>query len=369
MKRTLRSPLLWTFVASLVLLLAVGGWLLTDPATSRSEALKTGGIAGGAIVALYALWLNDRRRRVEERRQEIERQRQELELRRADQDRDRISDERFAKAVELLGHDADQVRVGALHALAGLARGRAVYTQTVLDILCSYLRRPFEHPRYADTAKLPGNTPPKEGSEVQDQELQVRQTAQRLIGELLPAADSEGTRGYDLDLTGAVLEYFDLSDRKIGKLLLRYGGLYNSTNLSGCVFLGPVYLTGAGTKEKKRIGFFRCSGAKFTQRAWFSGVQFSEDVEFDGTVFAGETSFKDSVFAKNAVFARAEFGKTLDLRRARFEGFSDLKFRKAPVSVSLYNTTVEPGRDHELPADWVVETLPDGRARLTVMAG
>ncbi|MER6666744.1 pentapeptide repeat-containing protein [Amycolatopsis japonica] len=366
MKRFLRSPLLWTFVLSFVLLLAVGGWLLTDPATSRSEALKTGGVAGAAIVALYALWLNDRRRRVEERRQEVERQRQELELRRADQDRDRISDERFAKAVELLGHDADQVRVGALHALAGLARGRELYRQTVLDILCSYLRRPFKHPRYKDTAKRAGNTAPKEGTAEEDQELQVRQTAQRLIGELLPAADSEGTPGYDLDLTGAVLEYFDLSDRKIGRLLLRYGGLYSSTNLSGCVFLGPVYLTGAGTKEDKRIGYFRCDNAKFEQRAWFSGVQFSEDAEFRGTVFAGETSFKDSVFAKDAIFADAEFKGTLDLRRARFEGFAELSFRETPGTVSLYNTSVEPARDHELPADWSVETLPDGRARLTM---
>ncbi len=366
MKRLLRSPLLWTFVVSLVLLVAVGGWLLTDPATSRSEALKTGGIAGGAIVALYALWLNDRRRRVEERRQETERQRQELELRRADQDRDRISDERFAKAVELLGHDADQVRVGALHALAGLARGRAIYRQTVLDILCSYLRRPFTHPRYEDEAKRDGNTMPKGGTAEEDQELQVRQTAQRLIGELLPAADAEDTRGYDLDLTGAVLEYFDLSNRKVGKLLLRYGGLYSSTNLSGCVFLGPVYLTGAGTDAKKRLGYFRCNGTRFTQRTWFSGVRFSEDAEFRGATFAGTTSFKDSFFAKNADFGESEFEDTLDLKRARFEGFSDLKFGKVPKSVSLYNTTVEPGKDHVLPDGWTVETLPDGRARLTM---
>ncbi|MFJ8912232.1 pentapeptide repeat-containing protein [Amycolatopsis sp. NPDC102389] len=366
MRRLLRSPLLWTFVLSFVLLIAVGGWLLTDPATSRSEALKTGGVAGAAIVALYALWLNDRRRRVEERRQEVERQRQELELRRADQDRDRISDERFAKAVELLGHDADQVRVGALHALAGLARGRELYRQTVLDILCSYLRRPFEHPRYGEEAKQHGTKRPETGNPEQEQELQVRQTAQRLIGELLPAADAEDAPGYDLDLTGAVLEYFDLSERKIGKLLLRYAGLYSSTNLSGCVFAGPVYLTGAGTAEKKLIGYFRCDEAKFEQRAWFSGAQFSEDVEFRGTTFAGETSFKDSVFAKDAIFAGAGFEGPLDLRRARFEGFADLSFREPPGTVSLYNTSVEPSRDHELPAGWSIETLPDGRARLTV---
>jgi hypothetical protein len=84
-----KSPLASTFAVSLVLLVAVGGWLLTDPNTSRSDALKTGGLAGGAVVALYALWLNDRRRRVEEDRQEIERRRHELEMRRTEQDRDR----------------------------------------------------------------------------------------------------------------------------------------------------------------------------------------------------------------------------------------------------------------------------------------
>ena len=132
-----------------------------------------------AVVALYALWLNDRRRRVEERRQEVERQRHELELQRSDADRTRVADERFAKAVELLGNDADQVRVGALHALAGLARNREEYRQTVRDVLCSYLRRPFKHPRYevAEDRHERDHTWSEEPEE--DQELQVRLTAQR----------------------------------------------------------------------------------------------------------------------------------------------------------------------------------------------
>ena len=126
---------------SIGVFLLVTAWLLTDPATSRGDALKTGGLAGGAIVALYALWINDRRRRTEEARHEVERGRVQHDL-------DRVDNERFAKAVELLGHEADQVRVGALHALAGLARNRPSHTQTVLDVLCSYLRRPFTHPSY-----------------------------------------------------------------------------------------------------------------------------------------------------------------------------------------------------------------------------
>jgi hypothetical protein len=46
--------------------------LLVEPGLSKAEAIKTGGLAGGAVVALYALWLNDRRRRTDEARHELE---------------------------------------------------------------------------------------------------------------------------------------------------------------------------------------------------------------------------------------------------------------------------------------------------------
>ncbi|WP_206789240.1 pentapeptide repeat-containing protein [Amycolatopsis sp. MtRt-6] len=355
-----RSPLAWTFLASVVLLLGVGGWLLADPATSRSDALKTGGLAGGAIVALYALWLNDRRRRVEERRQDIERQRHELEAQRAEQDRERVADERFAKAVELLGHTADQVRVGALHALAGLARSRPDYTQTVLDVLCSYLRRPFEHARYSD--------PLKDGSPEEERELTVRLTAQRLITELLPGRDDPGP-AYDLDLTGAVLEYLDLSGRLVGGLLLRHASLRSTTNFSGCRFTGRVYLTAAGTGDGRLVGYFRCRGAVFESHAWFSGTEFAETAEFTDTTFAGRTTFKDAKFAGDAVFSGVAASDSLDLRRTSFEGQTDLRFASLPESVSLYNTLVRAEKDVRLPEAWRLEELRDGAARIVAEAG
>jgi uncharacterized protein YjbI with pentapeptide repeats len=354
-----RSPLAWTFAASLVLLLGVGGWLLTDPATSRSDALKTGGLAGGAIVALYALWLNDRRRRVEERRQDIERQRHELESQRAEQDRERVADERFAKAVELLGHAADQVRVGALHALAGLARSRPDYTQTVLDVLCSYLRRPFSLDRES-TSDKPDPEP--------ERELTVRLTAQRLITDLLPGRDEEGP-AYDLDLTSATLEYFDLSGKLVGGLLLRYASLRSTTNFSGCRFKRRVYLTSAGTERGRLVGYFRCRGAVFESHAWFSGTKFAEDAEFTETTFAGKTTFKDATFVKDVEFTDVVASGELDLRRTRFEGQTDLRFASLPEAVSLYNTRVRAEKDVLLPASWEREELPDGDARIVAKAG
>jgi uncharacterized protein YjbI with pentapeptide repeats len=363
-----RSPLAWTFLASVVLLAGVGGWLLTDPATSRSEALKTGGLAGGAIVALYALWLNDRRRRVEERRQDIERRRHELESQRAEQDRERVADERFAKAVELLGHTADQVRVGALHALAGLARSRPEYTQTVLDVLCSYLRRPFEHPRYEEDLDRRDRSSTR-GTPEQEQELQVRLTAQRLLKDLLPAADQPDAPDYYLDLTGAVVEYFDLAGRRLGGMLLRYASLHSSTNLSGCRFTGKVYFTGAGTGDGRLIGSFRCQKAVFESHAWFSGTRFAESADFDGTTFAGPTAFKDAEFAKAAHFEGAKVTDSLDLRRASFGGHTDLRFASLPKAVSLYNTLVQAEKDVQLPAGWKLEELRDGKSRIVAEAG
>ncbi|MGH3671156.1 MAG: hypothetical protein ACRDSH_11045, partial [Pseudonocardiaceae bacterium] len=179
-----------TILLAVALLIGVTAALLTlDPATSKSDAVRTGGLASAAVVALYALWLNDRRRKVEESRHELERRSNE-------QDRERVADERFARAVELLGHEADQVRVGALHALAGLARSRPSYTQTVLDVVCSYLRRPIDHPDYARGAT--GRQPAWEQAAVRDadRERQVRLAAQRVIGELVP------DRGQGVDREG-----------------------------------------------------------------------------------------------------------------------------------------------------------------------
>lgn len=161
--------------------------LLVEPGLSKAEAIKTGGLAGGAVLALYALWLNDRRRRTDEARHQL--------------DSDKAADERFARSVELLGNEADQVRVGALHALVWLADSTPRYKQTVLDVLCAYLRRPFTHPAYTRRADDPDQVTAQDSSD-DDRERQVRLTAQRLITDLLPWGQNLDKTLYHFDLTG-----------------------------------------------------------------------------------------------------------------------------------------------------------------------
>lgn len=305
------SVLAGTVFGALGVTAAVSGWILiADHEAGLADALKTGGLGGGAAVALYGLWLNDRRRRTEEQRQEVE--------------RSRISHERFARAVELLGNDADQVRVGALHALAGLAQGTPSYTQTVLDVLCSYLRRPFDHPWYRNAGDQDREHPvlrqrswtqPLASDPEADRERQVRLTAQRLIRELLPVAGNDAPL-YSLDLSGATVEYFDLSGLRVGGILARQA-----------VFLGIT----------------RLYGVEFHGNAMFSGARFHGRVRLDGTVFAAGASLLGVGIDGSA-----------DLTGASFHGFADLRATD-PENAVVAGVTVDTRQSIKLPDAWCVE--------------
>ncbi|GAA4853999.1 pentapeptide repeat-containing protein [Saccharopolyspora rosea] len=356
--------LVLTIGLAVVVLVCVSAALLAfDPRTTGADALRTGGLAAGSVVALYALWLNDRRRRVEEGKHAIEQ-------RRADLDRDRVADERFARAVELLGHETDQVRVGALHALAGLARSNPEYTQTVLDVLCSYLRRPFGHPRYAEDGQarhspgVPPGVPVPQNAAIEpesswtpqavadaERKLQVRLTAQRLVVDLLPRAGDVDAPAYDLDLTNATLEYFDLTDRKVGTLVLRYAHLYSSNNFSRCEYRGPVWFTGSTTGPGRLSGNFRCQDAVFHDKAWFSGVHFGGPAMFDRTRFAGRTKFADCRFDERVSMVDASFEGQADFRSVHFGHDVDLR---ATFRGEVLRTGIRASRDREvhLPEEW-----------------
>lgn len=284
----------------------VTGWLFgADPLSDKANVLRTSGLAAGSLVALHALWLNDRRRRVDE-------QRQALDSRRAEHDRERAAEERFLKSVELLGHDADQVRVGALHALAGLARNRPDYTQTVLDVFCSYLRRPFPHPDYS----TPGDERTEWTDEARrdaDRGRQVRLTAQRLMAELLPEVGDPLAPAYDLDLTGAGLEYLDLSERQIGRLTMHRAVCHQTTALYRTVVHGSAWLTGVHL----RAGLVAYD-ARFGDKAWFSGFRADGPVDFARTWFAGETKFAGAVFQAEADFADSRFAVEPDWEETTF---------------------------------------------------
>ncbi|RDI29802.1 pentapeptide repeat protein [Lentzea flaviverrucosa] len=226
-------------------------WVVKAPAV---EIVKTAGVAGGAVVALYALWLNDRKHSLES---------------------EKVADERFARSVEMLGNEADQVRVGAMHSLVWLADSTPRYTQTVLDVLCAYLRRPFSHSSWDLNGADPDTTFPEELTREEQREQQVRRTAQRLIRDVLSWGDKKKLY-YDLDLTGAALEYFQLDGRRVNRFIARRAQFYGITTLPRMDIRKPTLF----------------SGATFHGRLTITETKFGGGLAFTEATFKGEVDFR-----------------------------------------------------------------------------
>lgn len=95
--------------------------------------LSFGVVAGaGALVALVVAY---RRQHVDEAG--------------AHREATRLHTERFSLAVDKLGSDSPAVRLGGVHALAGLADDApdGSLRQTCIDVLCAYLQLPSPRPR------------------------------------------------------------------------------------------------------------------------------------------------------------------------------------------------------------------------------
>ncbi|MFC7713131.1 hypothetical protein [Nonomuraea recticatena] len=113
---------------------------ITDPAvaaSARNEILRTALAAGAGVGAAITLALAFRRQRHTEVVADAAKH---------DATERRVT-ELYTKAVEQLGHDKAAVRLGGLHALERLAQDTPVLRQTIVDVICAYLRMPFAPPR------------------------------------------------------------------------------------------------------------------------------------------------------------------------------------------------------------------------------
>jgi len=314
---------------------------------SRSNlAVQSGALVAGLTGGAITLWLNDQRRRHNERELDQRRQHNQAELA---QDRDRVEEERFARAVELLGHNRAAVRVGALHALAGLATTAPARTQTVLDVLCAYLRQPFLHPDWDAPATSPETTTARETdggnpdstsvaerAEL-DREREVRRTAQRLIPALLPVAEEDSPElepeselelvlsSYGVPIPPAGVEkkrierLFTAPTCFLGTLASRLWVVpqeevdaYDGPKLepepgpaAHFVDLGAAELDHMDLSGKAHA--LRASGAQFHGHAEFGKARFHGKAEFGGAQFYVDAGFCGARFQGKAEFGGAQF--------------------------------------------------------------
>ncbi|GAA1141736.1 pentapeptide repeat-containing protein [Streptomyces javensis] len=262
--------------------------------------LSFGVVAGaGALVALVVAY---RRQRVDE----------DGALREAT----RLHTERFTTAVSQLGDESAAVRLGGVHALAGLADDAPTrdLRQTCIDVLCAYLRLPYT----ADT-DLPDDDAEARLGYLANRE--VRHTIIRVIADRLrlPRQHPRSWQGHDFDFTEVVFDGGDMSAATFS------GGI---VDFSSATFAGGKFNFTWARFSGAAVYF---NGAKFSGgEVYFNGAKFSDgEIQFNKAEFSGgRVLFTDAKFLGGEVdLINAAFPHgVVDFTMATFEGSSTVNF-------------------------------------------
>ncbi|GAA4549188.1 pentapeptide repeat-containing protein [Amycolatopsis samaneae] len=320
----------WAIVVIVVPVAVVAGTAVTlllsfvdagDP-KNQIELIRTGLTVGAGTGGVVALVLAGRRQWSTEH-DAAERRMTEL----------------YVKAVEQLGSDKAAVRHGGLYALERVAQDNPDHRQTVVNVLCAYLRAPFTppgepRPRQRRGIRRPlapascsamaqvGQPEELTVAELDDearQEREVRLTAQRILAAHLQPGEDPGHpvatfwADIDLDLTGATLIDFNLSGTRLRAVTCTTAHFIGDAWFDGASFLGDALFDEAGFTGDAL--FSRTGFAKATR---FNRAGFAKEVSFNRATFVGDASFNRATFAEEAWFNRTIFREDASFNRAAF---------------------------------------------------
>ncbi|MGW1729897.1 pentapeptide repeat-containing protein [Streptomyces sp. NPDC001999] len=207
--------------------------------------------------------------------------------------------ERYTTAAEQLGHDQAAVRLAGVYALARLADDWAEQRQVCIDVLCAYLRMPYE----------PDPTAPEHKAG----EREVRQTIIRVIRDHLQQPDTPTAWcEHNFDFTSAVFD----------------GGSFSTSHFRGRANFDRARFAGGTVDFASTMfsgGTVTFHGARFAgSMVDFIAAEFSSGVvDFHGATFGGGmVDFDGAEFGGGVVdFSGVEFGgSTVGFADARFSG-------------------------------------------------
>lgn len=236
--------------------------------------------------------------------------------------------ERFLKAVELLDSAHSYTRLGAVHALVGLAdeyladqalQAEEKHTegQRIVDILCAYIRSPFELAFRYD--ELSQDKPSPHGVYRENHqefsvhkaellaEAKVRQQALQEIHRRLrhfPQGDRrnyvEGSwSGFEYDFSNSVFFYpVDMKD----------SWYQNSVDFSGCTYYASAEFSGSTYErsvyfcDSTYYDWVFFNNSTYCGEAQWSGSTYHDSARFSWSVYYGEVSCHDSVYGGSVFF-------------------------------------------------------------------
>ncbi|MEU0567931.1 pentapeptide repeat-containing protein [Nonomuraea sp. NPDC005983] len=304
---------------------AVAWWLLgslpplktAEQIAARHGALQIALGAGAGIGAAITVMLAFRRQRHQELAALITSKHAErtaeLAERVAEQNRQDATERRvtelYTKAVEQLGHAKAAVRLGGFYALERLAQDNPGHRQTIVNVICAYLRMPYTPPPAPDpagTARRPYVAPRRRHQALR---TAVRGSGAPQVGKSdapSPGQDAEGERQVRFTAQRILANHLR-DDRTIAQ---RESEPANARFWPGM----DIDLAGATLID---LNFDLCH----ITRANFTRAVFAGDAWFDGATFTGNAEFDDAI-------------------------------------------VVVPDADHVWPAGWAVEVQRDGTGRL-----
>ncbi|WBC17741.1 pentapeptide repeat-containing protein [Micromonospora sp. WMMA1998] len=272
-----------------------------EEARLQIEAIKTGLTVGAGTGGALALLLTARKQWLSEREHLLQIRTSQVAER--DAEERRITD-LYAKAAELLGHDRPSARIAALYALSRLGENNPTHRNTVVNLICGYLR-------LAPPVDLAQASP----WSFRD-ELEVRYTAQRILKRHLAGGDDAARwESVELDLTGATLYDFDVEGCRLKRGVFR-----------GCIFQGHSKFSRVRIAEDTRFeganfaGQVEFAGAILGGHAYFDESEFHDEADFRSARFEAGASFDNSLFGSAAAFVNTQFGEHVEFYKATFKG-------------------------------------------------
>ncbi|MGW4640921.1 pentapeptide repeat-containing protein [Sphaerisporangium sp. NPDC004334] len=346
------------------LLLAEAG----KDAALRVEAIKAGltvgAGAGGAVALLLGFrkqWLAERNQGHLEKVAEENRQHQQetLQVNQYDATERRVTD-LYAKAVEQLGHEKSAVRLGGMYALERLGQGYPEHRQTIINVICAYLKMPF------DGVNAEQNAMPEQ-LEGTRRELQVRLAAEVLLTRHLhrgrenedPPVDF--WQDIEINLAGALLINADFKQCSFGDASFAGATFLDAAEFDHCSFTrdanfaGATFRGHAGFYGSEFAGSADFSKVGFEGGAYFIGASFYSHAFFDEVRFAGQpiaAMFDACNFKEGVTFAHSDFEGLANFAGATFADrvtFEEAKFADNPNFNQALASSPE---EHSWPLGW-----------------
>jgi uncharacterized protein YjbI with pentapeptide repeats len=255
-------------------------------------------------------------------------------------------DERFAAAAAQLGANNTAQRLAGVYALGALADENTARRQQCIDLLCSYIRLPYDPSAALLRTVVSEHTWPVGAATGKEQrtfeslpnDRNVRLAIIALIRTHLRPQAKVSWSAYDFDFTGALFDFADFSGAEFSRSEVSFVGArfsdgevrFDGTRFSGSVVSFKHATFSGSTEVNFKNATFSGGEASFDWATLSGDLVNFENVVFSGgratfnlrTKFSGsEITFAGATFSHATVqFHGAEFSGRVSFEGAKFYG-------------------------------------------------